>query len=242
MMPVLFIGHGSPMNAIERNEFTKAWEELATQVPRPKAILAVSAHWVTEGTFITAMQRPETIHDFYGFPEKLNQMQYPAPGSPEIAQLVKETVKSVDVQLTEEWGLDHGTWSVLVHMYPEADVPVLQLSIDASLSREKQFNIGRELQQLRKHGILIIHNLGKMYPASHQWAIDFQEFVKQGLIKQEHDALIKIEHQAAKLAADEHYLPLLYALGAAKDAHAHVLADRIVMGSVSMMCILWKDS
>lgn len=246
MMPVLFVGHGSPTNAIENNEYTKTWELLAKQIPKPAAILAISAHWVTEGTKITAMEHPETIHDFYGFPKALNELQYPARGSPHVAKLVQETITSMPVHLTQEWGLDHGTWSVLVHMYPKADIPVLQLSIDANLTEKQMYEIGKELMQLRKQKILIVglgnivHNLARMYGAASPWAAEFENFVKENLEKRNDQALIDYaQHPAAKMACPtpEHYVPLLYVLGAS-EGKPELLNQGIVMGSISMMSVL----
>src|SRR3989338_4485672 len=188
-MPVLFIGHGSPMNAIEKNEFSSSWGRLAGIIPRPKAILCISAHWLKEGSAVTAMRQPKTIHDFYGFPAKLYKARYPAKGLLSLAKEIKRSVKTVKVDLDHEWGLDHGTWSVLRNMYPKADIPVLQLSLDYQLSLDKLFKIGRELSGLRKRGVLIIgsgnlvNNLMVMNLGAkpYRWAVDFDNFVFDSL-------------------------------------------------------------
>ncbi|MGH9802353.1 MAG: 4,5-DOPA dioxygenase extradiol, partial [Blastocatellia bacterium] len=154
-MPALFIGHGSPMNAIEDNEFSQAWTELGNSIPKPKAILCISAHWQTVGSAVTAMEQPKTIHDFFGFPQTLFDVGYPAPGSPELARLIQQTIRSTPVQLDQKWGLDHGAWSVLRQMYPAADIPVVQLSLDQNKAPEFHYNLGKELRALRRRGVLI---------------------------------------------------------------------------------------
>jgi 4,5-DOPA dioxygenase extradiol len=238
-MTALFIGHGSPMNAIEDNQYTRTWSVLAKQMGRPKAIIVISAHWVTAGTAVTAMERPKTIHDFYGFPEALNRMEYPAPGNPLLAEHIKQLVKTTSVHLDHAWGLDHGAWSFLVHMYPEADIPVLQLSIDPSLSPEQMMAIGKELSKIDALLIgagNIVHNLRMMGQRTYPWAVEFEQFVKKAL--QEHPAQLAQykEHPAAKLAADEHFLPLLYVIGAGK-GQPEFFNEGIDLGSMSMMCV-----
>lgn len=229
-LPVLFVGHGSPMNALENNEFTQMLGKLAGKIPVPKAILMVSAHWMSEGTWVLGMDRPKTIHDFYGFPKELSDIQYPAPGAPDVAKLIKNTISDPRINTDlEMWGFDHGGWSVLRHMYPEADVPVLQMSLYMARSPEYHFSIGRQLMKLRDQGILIIgsgnlvHNLRQMDWNSsakpHDWAIEYDAWLKAKLEARDFDALIKDYHksEAGKLSIPtmDHFLPLHYILGAA---------------------------
>jgi 4,5-DOPA dioxygenase extradiol len=249
-MPVLFVGHGSPMNAIEVNEFSLAWQEAAKQIQQPKAILCISAHWETRGSQVTAMDRPRTIHDFYGFPGQLFEKQYPAPGSPELAQHVIQSIGESRVKPDSTWGLDHGTWSVLCQMYPEASIPVMQLSLDRTQENSYHYQLGRELRQLRQEGVLIIgsgnlvHNLRLMVwqDTAFDWAIEYDEKVKQWLLNGDDDAIIHYERhgKAAMLSVNsaEHYLPLLYILGL-KEEHEpiHFFAERIWGGSISMRCV-----
>ena len=229
-MPVLFVGHGSPLNAIEKNPFTQMLNDLGTKLPRPRAILMVSAHWMSEGTWVTGMERPKTIHDFYGFPQALFDVQYPAPGSPETVGLVQSTVTEPHVNKDlEMWGLDHGAWSVLRHMYPKADVPVVQMSIYMEQPPEYHFKIGQQLSKLRDQGILIVgsgnlvHNLQKIdwntYARPHDWAIEFDAWTRQKLESRDFKALISDFNKTAagKLSVPsmDHYYPLHYILGAA---------------------------
>lgn len=247
-MPVLFVGHGSPMNAIEENEFSGNWKKIAGRIPRPAAILCISAHWLTEGTAVTAMERPKTIHDFYGFPEELYNVKYPAKGSPEHAKSIKKLVKTVAVGLDHEWGLDHGTWSVLRNMYPKAEIPILQLSLDYQLSPEKTFEIGKELGQLRKQGVLIIgsgnlvHNLMVINPGAkpYAWAAEFDNIVKDNLSSGDYENLINYtKYPSAALAhpTNDHYLPLLYVIGAAGNEKPKFFNEEIIWGSLSMRCV-----
>jgi 4,5-DOPA dioxygenase extradiol len=249
-MPVLFLGHGSPMNAIEDNEFSLAWQEAAREIPRPKAILCISAHWETRGSQITAMEAPRTIHDFYGFPRPLFEKQYPAPGSPDLAERITKLVKQSTVAPDQSWGLDHGTWSVLCRMYPQADEPVVQLSLDRSVGNAHHYQLGRELQLLRQEGVLIIgsgnivHNLRMMVweDTAFNWAIEYDAKVKQWILEGDHEAIIHYEKhgQPAILSVNsaEHYLPLLYILGL-KGANEPIsfFADKIFGGSISMRCV-----
>src|SRR3989344_2166592 len=249
-MPVLFVGHGSPVNAIEKNEFSSNWRRLAGKIPKPDAILCISAHWLKEGTAVTAMERPKTIHDFYGFPKELYAVKYPARGSPEHAKLVKKAVKTVPVEFDYEWGLDHGTWSVLRNMYPKADIPVLQLSLDYQLSLDKLFKIGRELSGLRKRGVLIIgsgnlvHNLMVMNLGAkpYRWAVDFDNFVFDSLSKKDYVKLTDYTKQPSSSQAhttNDHYLPLIYAIGAISGEKPQFFNDKIVYGSISMRCVVF---
>ena len=250
MMPAVFIGHGSPENALEKNEFTEAWKQLAREIPTPKAILSISAHWLSEGTAVTAMEKPRTIHDFYGFPQELYDVEYKAKGSLEHANLVRESVKAVKVSLDKEWGLDHGTWSVLVNMYSKADIPVIQLSLDYYLSLEKQYQLGKELKALREKGVLImgsgniVHNLGMITPEgpAYKWAVDFDSFVKKALEKRDDSSLINYRKApSAELSHPtyDHYLPLLYVLGASENEKPRFLCEKIFYGSLSMRCAVF---
>ena len=250
IMPVLFIGHGSPENALKDNEFTKNWKKVASSLPKPEAVLCISAHWLKEGTAVTSMKKPKTIHDFYGFPEELYGIEYAARGSTEYASLIKQLVKSVRVDLDYEWGLDHGTWSVLINMYPKADIPVLQLSLDYYLPLETQYQIGRELKPLREQGVLIIgsgnlvHNLMRIRfgEKPYDWAVDFDKFVKRSLELRDDPVLIDYSKQkSASLAhpTNDHYLPLLYTIGACEKEKPHFINETIFAGSVGMRCAIF---
>ncbi|MEY3450939.1 MAG: hypothetical protein RL711_764, partial [Bacteroidota bacterium] len=196
LMPAMFVGHGSPMNAIERNAFSKTWQVEASKLPHPKAILCISAHWYTRGTFVAISPTPETIHDFGGFPKALFDVQYPAPGAPDLAHFTKDLITSAKVQEDSEWGLDHGTWSILAQMYPMADIPVYQLSIDYTKPAAYHYQIGKELLALRQKGVLIIgsgnivHNLGMLNfsqpDAAYDWALEFDEKIKQYILEGNH--------------------------------------------------------
>ncbi len=235
MLPVLFIGHGSPMNAIANNPYTQTLARIGQEIPKPSAILCISAHWMTEGTWITHMQNPRTIHDFYGFPQALFDIQFPAPGSPMIAELVQKTVRSYDIQLDDElWGFDHGTWSVLRHMYPQNNVPVLQLSINITKPFEFHFELGKELRALREQNILIVgsgnivHNLRKISWDTHaepyDWAIEFDEWSKQQILSRNASSLVEhaLDAKSGQLSipTTDHYIPFLYALGASTEKDA----------------------
>lgn len=249
-MPVLFVGHGSPMNAIEDNEFSRAWAEVGRALARPEAILCISAHWETAGTAVTAMERPETIHDFGGFPRKLYEAQYPAPGSPRLARRVQEMVKTAQVRLDQSWGLDHGTWSVLCRMFPQADVPVVQLSLDRTQGGAYHYGLGKELRALRDEGILIVgsgnvvHNLRMIawQDAGYDWAVEFDETARRLILSGEHDPLIHYQDlgRAARLSipTNEHYLPLLYALALQDEGEPiQFFAERVTLGSISMRSV-----
>lgn len=250
-MPVLFIGHGSPMNAIASNPYTKALNALASRLPKPRAILVVSAHWMTKGTWITEMEAPRTIHDFFGFPKALFDVQYPAPGSPEIAKSIRESIAQPKIQSdTQDWGLDHGTWSVLKHLYPNADIPVLQLSLDMTKPPEFHFNLGRELSSLRHEGILIlgsgnlVHNLQSIRWESHakpyDWAIEFDAWIKERLNVGDYSSILYDFHksEAGKLSVPtlDHYYPIHYILGAAQSSEPLQFEyEELQNGSISMM-------
>lgn len=225
-MPVLFVGHGNPMNAILQNDFSNRWRSLAKELPKPKAILVISAHWETEGTLATAMEKPRTIHDFGGFPQELFDQQYPAPGSPYWAEETKKMLKSQELILDHQWGLDHGTWSVLKPMYPEADIPVYQMSINYRLNPSQHYQLASELKALREKGILIVgsgnivHNLRMVNwnaSGAYDWAQEFDAKVYQLIQSGEHKSLIDYQSlgKAAQLSvpSNEHYIPLLYSLG-----------------------------
>jgi len=249
-MPALFIGHGSPMNAIEDNEFSQAWIEIGERLPQPKAILCISAHWETNGTSVTAMKKPKTIHDFYGFPPALYQQQYPAPGSPELARLVQQTIQKTGVQLDFDWGLDHGTWSVLIRMFPQADIPVVQLSLDRTKPPAVHCELGQALRPLRERGVLIVgsgnmvHNLGIMTwdDRAYDWAAQFDLTLKKLIETGDHESIIHYDQfgRMAKLAipTNEHFLPLLYTLALKDDAEAvSFFAEKVTFGSISMRCL-----
>lgn len=252
-MPVLFVGHGNPMNAIEDNEFSKGWNAMGKALPKPAAILCISAHWETRGTFVTAMQKPQTIHDFGGFPDELFAVQYPAPGKPALAKEVTETIKKTSVGLDEDWGLDHGCWSVLKQMYPLADIPVLQLSLDYTKPAQWHYDLAKELSVLRSQGVLIIgsgnmvHNLGmidwrNIKGPGYDWAIEANETFKKLISANDHKDLINYNllGKAAQLSipTPDHWLPLLYAL-ALKEEKENVsfFNDKTMMGSVSMTSV-----
>jgi 4,5-DOPA dioxygenase extradiol len=251
-MPALFIGHGSPMNAIGENEFTAGWRSVAAEIPEPRAILCISAHWETQGTLVTSMEKPRTIHDFGGFPQKLFDVQYPAPGSPELAQDLCDTAGSTRVFPDDKWGLDHGTWSVVRQMYPDAAIPVVQLSLDYSKNPMDHYDLGKELAPLREKGVLIIgsgnmvHNLRKAdwsgRTEGFDWAVEANETFKSLIGRNEHRKLAGYRSlgSAADLAipTPEHFLPLLYVLALKKEQEELTFFnDKTVMGSISMTSV-----
>jgi 4,5-DOPA dioxygenase extradiol len=251
-MPVLFVGHGSPMNGIEDNEFSQRWSKMAEDIPVPTAVIVVSAHWFTLGTKITAMDHPRTIHDFGGFPKALFDVQYPAPGNPVLARETAILIRKTPVMLDHDWGLDHGTWSIVRHMYPEANIPVLQISIDFSKGPKFHYELAKELSALRKKGVLIIgsgnmiHNLGMINwhqpDAGFDWAVEMNEKFKNLITEGNHEQLINYESmgQAAKLSipTPEHYLPLLYTLALQdKNDPVSLFNDKTLMGSISMTSV-----
>lgn len=245
-MPLVFVGHGNPMNAIEDNEFSRTWTQLGHELPRPRAILCVSAHWETDGTCVTSAQMPETIHDFSGFPAELNHMQYPAPGFPALARKVMDSTRYARIRHDRSWGLDHGAWSVLCRMYPRADIPVVQLSIDAGAPPYFHYELGRELAPLRKQGVLImgsgnmVHNLGVMawQDEGFEWAVECDAAMAELIEAGDHDSLVEFEglpHARLAIPTEEHYLPLLYVLGAMDPGEgASFFNDRVTLGSISM--------
>lgn len=252
-LPAIFFGHGNPMNALARNEFTDGWSRLARSIPRPKAILCVSAHWYVPGTAVTAMVTPRTIHDFGGFPRALREVQYPAPGSPELAARVAGLLGSTPTAMDQQWGLDHGTWSVLVHAYPDADIPVVQLSIDKTQPAAWHFRAAQRLRPLRDDGVLVIgsgnlvHNLhsyawGRQKVEPYDWALRFEAQAREFLARGEFSPLVEYESLGAdaKLSAPtpDHYLPLVYTMG------LHAPGEDVAFpvqgfdgGSVSMLAV-----
>lgn len=257
-MPALFIGHGSPMNAIEGNAFSRRWQALGKELGKPKAILCVSAHWLSAGTWVTHMERPQTIHDFYGFPQELHEVQYPAPGSPQLAEQLQALSKYPKIQADDKsWGLDHGTWSILHQMYPEADVPVVQLSIDMSEPPAFHFELGKTLRALREQGVLIlgsgniVHNLRRIdwdKPLQGaDWALEFDNWVKERLQARDFKALTEEfrKSRAGELSVPtpDHYLPLLYVLGASDDKDTlNFEVEGCDMGSISMRSLSFGRS
>ncbi|GAB4039820.1 4,5-DOPA-extradiol-dioxygenase [Spirosoma gilvum] len=256
-MPVLFIGHGSPMNAIEDNEFSERWRRLGQEIPAPKAVLCVSAHWLTRGTFVTAMNRPRTIHDFGGFPRALFDVEYPAPGAPELAHELQAALAPAPVGLDHDWGLDHGTWSVVRQMYPQATIPVLQLSLDYTRPAAWHYDLGKQLAGLRKKGVLVIgsgnmvHNLRLLVlppdghangAYGHDWALEMNDIFKRNILVGDHQALIQYKSlgPAATLAVPsiDHYFPLLYALALQEKNEAPLMFnDKVVAGSLTMTSV-----
>jgi len=256
IMPVLFIGHGSPMNAIEDNEFVRGWRKTGESIPRPSAILCISAHWETRGTFVTAMEKPQTIHDFGGFPGALYDVQYPAPGSPELAREIKRNIQESEVGLDDTWGLDHGCWSIIKHLYPRADIPVIQLSLDFNKTPKYHYELAKELAPLRKKGILIIgsgnmvHNLGMVAwdklntdDYGYEWAREAKEKMKKLILSNDHKSLIDYKSQGEafnlSVPTPEHYLPLLYTL-ALKEENENVsfFNDKSIAGSLAMTSLI----
>ena len=251
-MPVAFIGHGSPMNAIEDNNFHREWRALGERLPRPKSIVCVSAHWETRGVGVTAMERPKTIHDFYGFPQALFDVRYPAPGDPALAQRVAGLLATHRPVLDQEWGLDHGSWGVLVAIYPRADVPVVQLSLDMTKPGGYHYEVGRALRPLRDEGVLIlgsgniVHNL-RLFdwrkPQQLDWAVRFDAAVKKRIAGGQHADLIAFDRMGGdgELAINsaEHYLPLLYVLGAADEGDRVSFFNEAVMSSISMTSVVF---
>jgi 4,5-DOPA dioxygenase extradiol len=255
LMPVLFVGHGTPMNAIEVNEFVLKWRELGKSIPAPKTILCISAHWETSGTFVTAMTMPSTIHDFGGFPQELYEVQYPAPGSPELAYDVKRIIKSVDVGMDQKWGFDHGSWSVLRNIYPMHEIPVVEMSLDWHLTPRNHYELAKELAPLRKMGVLIIgsgnivHNL-RMIAWDHandpeygfDWAINANATFKHLILNNNHQDLINYQTLGTEVQmavpTPDHYLPLLYTLALKEENESiEFFNDKPVMGSLSMTSV-----
>lgn len=254
-MPVLFLGHGSPMNGIEDNEFVRAFKKQGQQLDKPNAVIVVSAHWETNGTFVTAMQNPRTIHDFGGFPKELYDVQYPAPGHPKLAKEISEFINpSGSVHLDDKWGLDHGAWTVVKHLFPEADVPVIQLSLDYNMTPQQHYELAQQLKKLRDKGVLIVgsgnmvHNLRKVdfrkinENYGYDWAIEADSKMKKWILQGNHQNLIDFKKQgeAFNLAipTSEHYLPLLYTLGLKDEKdNTTIFNDNPLGGSLTMTSV-----
>jgi 4,5-DOPA dioxygenase extradiol len=252
-MPTIFLGHGNPMNALATNAYTAAWQRIGIETPKPKAVLGISAHWYGSGTAVTAAKAPKTIHDFGGFPEPLYQVQYPAPGDPELAQYIQNLLRPLDVELDQARGLDHGIWGVFCHLYPAANVPIIQLRIDRSQPPAFHYELGRRLSSLRAEGVLIagsgniVHNLhtydwGGQQRIFYDWAGSFEDKVKNGILSRDHGPLVDYLSlgQDAMLSAPtpEHYLPLLYILGAAQpDDRITFPVEGFEGGSISMLAV-----
>lgn len=256
-MPVIFIGHGSPQNAIDDNEFSRAWKELGKTLPKPRAVLCISAHWETTGTLATAMEKPRTVHDFGGFPRELYEVEYPASGSSWLADMTKKVLAGTNVGLDHEWGLDHGTWSVLKNIYPQADIPIVQLSLDYNKSPGEHYALGRKLAELRRKDVLIIgsgnmvHNLGLVYfgkkgfgePFGFDWALEANGLFKKLIDEDRHEDLVgyKSLGKSVRLAVPtpEHFLPLLYVLALKeKGERVRYFNDKPVAGSLSMTSVV----
>ncbi len=247
-MPMVFVGHGSPINAIEDNAYTRSWRKMARKMPRPAAIVAISAHWYTKGTRIMNEEKPKTIYDMYGFPKKLYEIVYNSPGSPALAERAKRLIVR-ESTFDNSWGIDHGTWSVLVHMYPERDIPVFQISIDATAPPEIHYQIGRELAVLRNEGVLlfgsgnIVHNLRMVdWPLENRgydWAYEFDDYIKENILNKDHENVINYKSfgEAAMLAVPitDHFFPILYMLGASdREDNISLYNNNCMMGSLSM--------
>ncbi len=252
-LPAIFFGHGNPMNAVTTNRYTQAWQRIGGQITRPKAILSISAHWFVPGTGITVSTSPRTIHDFGGFPRELYQVRYPAPGDPDLARRVQEMLSPLPVEPDDSWGLDHGTWSVLTHVYPDADVPVVQLSIDERQPGAFHFEVGKKLAPLREEGILIVgsgnlvHNLhayawGRHMPDPYDWAVRFETEAKQRMLAGEYKSLINYERLGPEailsVPTPDHYLPMLYVLGAWQQGERiQFPVEGVDGGSISMLAV-----
>ena len=250
-MPAIFLGHGNPMNALQKNAFTDAWAKIGKEIPRPRAVLVVSAHWYVPGTLVTAMAEPRTIHDFGGFPRELYELIYPAPGDPALARRIQAVLAPIPVVRDEKWGLDHGTWSVLWHVFPKADIPVVQLSIDETQPPAFHYEIGKTLGPLRDEGVLIIgsgnlvHNLpayawGRHSVEPYDWAVRFEKQVRKFLVAGEDDLLIRYEEitpdAILSVPTPDHYLPLLYVIGARRKTDSLGFpVEGIEGGSISML-------
>jgi 4,5-DOPA dioxygenase extradiol len=246
-MPALFIGHGNPMNAIEDNEFSRAWATIGQSLSKPKAILCISAHWETVRTRVTAMERPRTIHDFHGFPKSLFGLKYPASGDPILAKSIQKSVENTPIELDRDWGLDHGAWSVLCRMFPSADIPVIQLSLDRTKPPAFHYEMGKSLRALRNQGVLIVgsgnivHNLSLVVwgDTAYDWALAFDEQIKRLIVSGDHESIIHYDRlgEAARLSVPtpEHFLPLLYILGLQDEGEEVIFfSEKVTLGAISM--------
>jgi 4,5-DOPA dioxygenase extradiol len=252
-MPAIFFGHGNPLNALGNNRYTEGWRRIGRDLPEPKAILSISAHWFVPRLAVTEMPTPRTIHDFGGFPRELYEVQYPAPGDPKFARHLQELLAPLEVELDESWGLDHGTWSVLRHVYPGANVPVVQLSIDETRPASYHFEIGKTLASLRKQGILImgsgnmIHNLhtygwGRQIPDPYDWAVRFETTAKEMILAGDYESLMNYERLGPdallSIPTPDHYFPLLYVLGSRQEGEAVTFpVEGVDGGSISMLTV-----
>lgn len=253
-MPLLFVGHGNPMNAIEDNAFSKSWKEMGTKLPRPQAILSISAHWLTRGTKVLSVEKPETIHDFGGFPRELYEQQYPAPGAPELAKETQKLAVKHHISLDDDWGFDHGTWSVLKQMFPKADIPVYQLSLDYSQSMQYHYELAQELKVLREKGVMvmgsgnIVHNLRAVSFTENKpydWALEFDAKIAQWIETSDHNSIVQFQKLGtlAQLAHPtyDHFLPLLYVLGLKDEKDStEFFNTQFDMSSVSMRSIVYR--
>lgn len=253
LMPLMFVGHGSPMNAVEVNEYTENWKKIALLIPRPKAILSISAHWYTDGTRITDADNPKTIYDMYGFPEELYKIEYKAPGAPDLAHFTKNLIHR-KVTVDNSWGFDHGTWSILHRMYPEADIPLYQLSVDRNADAQTHYQMGKEIKALREKGVLIfasgnvVHNLRRVdwnMTGGYSWAEEFDQYIKEKIRHKEYEEVIHYEKAGISsqqaFPTPEHFFPLLYVLGAVGDEdQVTVFNEGCMMGSLSMTSYLFQ--
>jgi len=253
VLPAIFFGHGNPMNALASNQYTEGWHRIGERIAKPKAILAISAHWFVPETGVTISTAPRTIHDFGGFPRELYQVRYPAPGDPDLARRVQQMLAPLPVTLDNSWGLDHGTWSVLRHVYPNADIPIVQLSIDESQPASFHYEIGRKLASLREEGVLIVgsgnlvHNLhtyawGKHLPDPYDWAVRFENDAKALLLSGDDKPLVHYESLGSEallsIPTPDHYLPLLYVIGARQRGETVTFpVEGVDGGSISMLCV-----
>jgi 4,5-DOPA dioxygenase extradiol len=253
LYPAIFIGHGNPMNALEDNEYSLEWELLGSKLSKPKSVVCISAHWVTNDTLVTAMDEPRTIHDFYGFPEELSQIQYPAPGDPVLAMEICKNSKSM-IKPDHKWGLDHGCWSVLKRMFPEADIPVIQISLNNKLTPSEHFELAQQLKYLRTKNILIlgsgniVHNLSRLKWSedAHPWAVSFDALVKDKIIRRNFSSLTNYqslgENAIQAIPSVEHYLPLLYILGLTNpNSKIDFFCEEVTMGSISMRSLIVEN-
>lgn len=253
LMPAIFIGHGNPMITLSKNAYTEAWEEIGRLMPRPKAVLSVSAHWYITGSAVTISKAPSTIHDFGGFTRELHEVQYPAPGSPDLARHIKDLLSPITVELDSDWGLDHGTWTVLRHLYPKADIPAVQLGIDRTKPAEYHFELAKRLVSLREEGVLvvgsgnIVHSLhaykwGENVSQPYDWAVRFENRIREFILNGDDAGVIAYEKlgEDAKLSVPtpDHFLPLLYILGLRKEnENISFPVDGFDGGSMSMLSV-----